>query len=126
MRKLMIVMALLVAGCLPKGYYTPQYHGTDAATIVLYGHVYGDFVLDGNAVEPVEDRVAVSPGRHTLLYHRGSFVSIPLSREFVSGKTYYYEILASWNGDYFSELTQQEHARMLKNDKSNRDLKENR
>jgi hypothetical protein len=98
MRELMIVMALLVVGCLPKGYIKPQYIGDDAARIVFVERGYmGNISIDDDIIETMDTgghaTLMVSPGRHKLGYQRGYYTALPLTKTFQSGETYYFDIL---------------------------------
>jgi hypothetical protein len=112
----MIVVALLVAGCLPKGQYAHQYAGPDAAKIIIYGNYIGVFILDGNAVDVGDGVLRVQPGKHELAYNRSGVMSMPYTRAYDAGRTYYFDMGMSWNGDYFVELTPEEYARKAAND----------
>jgi hypothetical protein len=120
----MIVVALLVVGCLPKGQYAQQYVGTDAARIVLYGDYAGVFILDGSAVEPVNGVLSVSPGRHELNYKRGAVMALPYTRVYEAGKVYFFDMGMSWAEEYFYELTPEEYALKVANDSARRAQKD--
>jgi hypothetical protein len=117
MRKLMIVMALLVAGCLPQGYIKPQYVGTDAAKIVFVQRGYMGYIfVDNEAVNTVDvDGCAVlnvRPGVRVLSYQRGYYAAMPLSKEFESNNTYYFDIIDGFQ-IYFDEYTKQQFKKIV-------------